>query len=230
VHNCTGAAAAGTSWYFAEGTTRSNFQEWLCLMNPRGADTTATITYMKASGPAKVVTKQLKANSRTTVSVNEDVGPDQDVSALVTSIDPIVAERPMYYQYAPAGAAAVLWKGGDDTAGACYTAYKWQFAEGCTRGGFQTFLCIANPNGASVDVNIDYYIYKATGGSETKTSKVTVAAGARKTVLVNDAVGADRDVSVNVSCASPIVVERPMYFSYAGYTDGGVVLGLPGAL
>jgi outer membrane protein assembly factor BamB len=230
VHNCTGASSAGTSWYFAEGTTRSNFAEWLCLMNPRGQDTTATILYMKASGAPVTVNKNLKANSRTTVYVNDEVGPEQDVSVLVTSADPIVAERPMYFQYLPDGGTSPMWKGGHNTAGAPYAAYRWDFAEGCTRDGFKTFLCIANPNGSSAEVTVNYYIYKTTGGSETKTARVTVAANTRKTVTVNDVVGSNTDVSLDVTCGMPIVVERPMYFCCGTSVDGGVSLGSPGAL
>ncbi|PKQ28036.1 MAG: hypothetical protein CVT63_04845 [Candidatus Anoxymicrobium japonicum] len=231
VHNCTGVAVAGTNWYFAEGTTRGNFKEYLCLMNPGSRDTTATIQYMKASGSAQTVTKELKANSRTTVNVTEDVGSGQDVSARVTSPEAIVAERPMYFQYQPAGdGTATMWKGGHDSAGAAWAAYRWEFAEGCTREGFRTFLCIANPNNANVEVNISYYTFEDTGALETKTAKVDVAANSRQTILVNDAVGQGKDVSMNVSCSRPIVVERPMYFSFNGYTDGGVSPGLPGAL
>jgi len=236
VHNCTGVASAGTSWYFAEGATYGNFSEYLCLMNPRGTDTTATITYMKGTGPGKTVTKALKANSRTTVNVNEDVGPDQDVSALVTAPDPIVAERPMYFLYAPvatttpaAGGNQGPWKGGHDSAGAVYEAYKWEFAEGCTRDGFQTYLCMANPNDVTANVGITYYIYKPDGTSKAVKDVTTIAAHARRTILLNQVVGTGADVSATVTCTIPIVAERPMYFSYSGYTDGGVSLGLPGS-
>jgi len=35
-HCETGTAAPGTSWYFAEGTTRRGFETYLCLANPAG--------------------------------------------------------------------------------------------------------------------------------------------------------------------------------------------------
>jgi outer membrane protein assembly factor BamB len=227
VHNSTGADAGATSWYFAEGTTRGSFQEWLCLMNPTSHDATATIQYMKASGPIQTVEKALKANSRTTVDVSADIGPDQDVSALVTATQPIVAERPMYFQYLPGDGA--MWKGGHNSIGAQYAAYKWEFAEGCTRDGFVTYLCIANTNATEQKVAIQHFITNPDGSKETKESEVTIAANTRKSVVVNDTVTADADVSTTVTCAAPIVVERPMYFSFSQYTDGGVSLGLPGA-
>lgn len=227
VHNCTGAKKGATSWYFAEGTTRSNFAEYLCLMNPTGHDTTATIKYMKASGPVQEVEKTLKANSRTTVSVTEDVGSDQDVSALVTATQPIVVERPMYFQYIPGNGA--MWGGGHNSIGAQYAAYKWDFAEGCTRNGFLTYLCLSNTNSTEQKAVISYFVTYPDGRRETKKSEIKMDPNSRNTVLVNNTVNAEADVSTTVVCAAPIVVERPMYFSYSQYAGGGVSLGLPGA-
>jgi PQQ-like domain/Family of unknown function (DUF5719) len=227
VHNCTGVAEAGTAWQFAEGATYANFQEWLCLMNPGNRDTTATIRYMNAAGPIKTVPMTLKANSRTTVDVNAEVGPDQEVSALVTSLDPIVAERPMYFQFLPNGMGGDMWKGGHNSVGTEYAAYKWEFAEGCTRNGFRTYLCVSNPNSKAVQAQLHYFITRADGGREEKEQTLELAANSRQTVVVNDFVGEGRDVSAAVTCGTPIVAERPMYFSYGQYTDGGVSLGLP---
>jgi len=106
-HVVVGAKNSGTTWFFAEGTTRDNFNEWLCLQNPGNADAQATITYYPASGP--VVTKQwtVKANSRLTVSANIDVGANQDISAKVSSDKPIIVESPMYFNFNS-------WTGGHD--------------------------------------------------------------------------------------------------------------------
>jgi len=229
VHDSTGTAEASTGWYFAEGTTRSNFQEYLCLMDPGSRDATATIQYLGAGGAIKTEKKSIKANTRVTVDVNAAVGVGKDIAVAVTSDEPVVAERPMYFQYMPAGASGVLWKGGHDSMGAEYAAYKWEFAEGCTRAGYQTFLCIANPNAGAEDATICYFMTKPDGSHESKVSTVKVAASSRQTVFVNDAVGPDRDVSATVTCKDPVVVERPMYFSSGPYTEGGDSLGLPGA-
>ncbi|MBU4175438.1 MAG: PQQ-binding-like beta-propeller repeat protein [Actinobacteria bacterium] len=230
VHNSTGVRSAGESWYFAEGTTRSNFQEYLCLMNPTGLDINATIQYLGEWGTVKTDTRLLAANSRTTLNVNTEVGPDQDVSMYVTADGPIVAERPMYFQYIPAGLEYQLWDGGHDTAGAKYAAYRWEFAEGTTRDGFQTYLCIANPNNLDVEVTIGYITSREDGTKETITETVTVPKNTRYTIRVNDVVEAGRDVSTVLTCGVPIVVERPMYFSSNGYVGGGTSLGFPGSL
>ncbi len=69
----------------------------------------------------------LPPSSRTTVDVNLDVGPGQDVSARVTADAPIISERPVYFNYGG------VWAGGDDVMGSRAAGQVWYFAEGCTR-------------------------------------------------------------------------------------------------
>ena len=69
----------------------------------------------------------VKKTSRYTVDVNTEVGADQDVSCVVTSDQPIVAERPMYFNYHG------KWTGGHDVVGAPAPATTFYFAEGTTR-------------------------------------------------------------------------------------------------
>jgi outer membrane protein assembly factor BamB len=227
VHNSTGVKRAMSSWYFAEGTTRYNFQEWLCLMNPEGEDTTARVTYMLSDGSTETADVPLAANSRTTIDVNAEIGEGHDVSVTVTSDDPVVAERPVYFQY-DAGAGGALWGGGHDTAGAPYSAYRWEFAEGTTRNGYVTYLCLANPNNSDVEVTVDYIISMDDGTKETATETIEVKGNSRYTVDVNQAIGPEKDVSMVVTCDLPVVAERPMYFG--GSPGGGTSLGLPGTL
>jgi hypothetical protein len=109
-HDVLGTNGPATNWFFAEGTTRANFDEWLCLQNPGNSDAHATINYFTGSG--KVITKQwtVKANTRLTVSANSDVGANQDISAEVSSDKPIIVERPMYFDFNG-------WTGGHDVVG-----------------------------------------------------------------------------------------------------------------
>ena len=224
VHNSTGTDQAGTSWYFAEGTTRNNFREWLCLMNPGGEDTTATIRYLTFDRGVITKIENVPANSRVTVNVNDDVAAETDLSMQVDSDRPLVAERPMYFQYQSIGLPGALWGGGHNTMGARYAAYKWYFAEGTTRPGFQTYLCISNPHFQDVEVTVRY-ITNQEGANETKTEKVMVAGNSRHTIRVNEVVGEGKDVSFEVTSGVPIVVERSMYFSTGGYVGGGASLG-----
>jgi subtilisin family serine protease len=99
------------SFYFAEGTTRAGFEEWLCLQNPNQAPTTAHITYMFTDGRTQTQDVSIGATSRATVEVNGVVGPDKDLSILVEAESPIVCERPMYFNYKGS------WNGGHDVVG-----------------------------------------------------------------------------------------------------------------
>jgi P pilus assembly chaperone PapD len=109
-HDVLGANNPATTWLFAEGTTRDNFNEWLCLQNPGSADAHATITYYTTSGGAVTRHWTVPANSRLTVNVNDDAGAKQDISAKVTSDEPVIVERPMYFDYNG-------WTGGHDVVG-----------------------------------------------------------------------------------------------------------------
>jgi hypothetical protein len=100
-HVVMGLPEPQNSFYFAEGYTgRDTFEEYLCLMNPNQKDTVAHITYMFQDGSTQEQHLPVGKTSRATVNVNAVVGPDRDVSIRVTSDDPIVAERPMYFNYA----------------------------------------------------------------------------------------------------------------------------------
>ncbi|MBU4240631.1 MAG: hypothetical protein KKE79_03650, partial [Actinobacteria bacterium] len=49
-----GHSGASRTWYFAEGTTRSGFNEWVCLLNPNVGATVASVTYMLEGKPPVV--------------------------------------------------------------------------------------------------------------------------------------------------------------------------------
>ncbi len=144
--------------------------------------------------------------------------PGQDVSVKVEADQPIVAERPMYFNYAGA------WAGGHDSLGAVSPQADWYFAEGCTRPGFHTYLCLQNPGDSPATVDIDYYC----GDGATVTKRVNVGRRSRYTVAVHgeaEGIGVHDDVhgdvSIRVRSSLPIVAERPMYFNYGGKRAGG---------
>ena len=185
-HDVLGASAPGTDWYFAEGTTRNNaadgsFDEWLCLQNPGGSQIKVNATYELASGQGAPVTKTyiIPARQRLTVSVNNEVGPGKDASVRLTSSDPFIAERPMYFSYHN------KWTGGHDVVGATSPSTTYYFAEGTGRPNFEPYFCIQNPNGTPADVTLTYM------GSMgwTATQHVTVAPNSRATVNPTDVFG-----------------------------------------
>jgi len=216
-HDVMGSVSAGSLWYFAEGTTRSGFEEWLTLANPGDQDTMATVEYLLGAGQGSNVVQDwlVPAHTRVTVNVNQAVGPDKDVSLKVTSDQPIVAERPMYFSYGAGG-----WDGGHDVMGAAAPGDNWYFAEGTTRSGFDEWLTLGNPGDEEALVHVEYMLGEGQGDNIEQL--YAVPARTRVTVNVNQAVGPDKDVSLKVTATRPIVAERPMYFSYGdGAWDGG---------
>ncbi|MCG2794380.1 MAG: DUF5719 family protein, partial [Actinomycetia bacterium] len=215
-HDVVGSIVTSQVWFFAEGCTRGGFDQYLCLQNPNAADATVDITYMLGDG--STVDKQVKVGkkSRQTVNVRNDVGEDQDVSAQLLSNVGIVAERPMYFAY---GDPAAAWTGGHDVMGATAPQNQWYFAEGTTRAGFDTYLCLQNPNPTEATVNITYIM----GDGTTQDQGLTVGATTRETIKVNDVIGPDKDVSMAIDSSAAILAERPMYFNYKGDRPGGHV-------
>ena len=207
-----GSINTGQIWYFAEGTTRGGFQEWLTLQNPSTYNTTVEITYMLGDGSTRTQQVPVAARTRATVDVNAFIGPEQDVSMKVEGREAgIVAERPMYFDYH--GYAA----GGHNVVGGRSRASRWYFAEGTTRSGFDTYLCLQNPNAVAGSAAIKYIL----GDGSVKTQSIALPATSRQTVRVNDIIGADKDVSIVVDASMPILAERPMYFDYHGFAPGG---------
>ena len=220
-HVVMGVPAPRTDYFFAEGTTRANavdgyFEEWLCLQNPGAADATVNVDYLLGTGEVVKKSYPVRARSRSTIDVNSEVGPDQDVSAVVGSSKPIVAERPMYFNYRN------KWTGGHTVVGAQGADTTFYFAEGTTRnnardGAFEEWLSLQNANEEVADVTITYF----TASTGTQTQEVTVPANSRVTVDVGLKLGPEVDSSVLVESSEPILAERPMYFYYHGGWDGG---------
>lgn len=218
-HVAMGTLAPGRVWYFAEGTTRGGFEEWLTLQNPGAQAANVAITYMFGDGSTQQQLLTVGAATRATVSVNAAIGPDKDVSVKVESPDQaIVAERPMYFDYTGK-------TGGHDAVGSGRLADRWYFAEGTTNAGFDTFLCLQNPNPVAGIATITYIL----GDSSTSTGTLALPATSRQTLKVNDAVGPDKDVSMVVDSTVPVLAERPMYFDYQGWTGGHDTIGAGGA-
>ena len=220
-HDVLGVAVPQAEWYFAEGTTRNNaldgsYEEWLCLQNPGDTDAKVAITYMLETGQNVKKDYTVGKTSRKTIDVNLDVGPDHDVSALIKSSRPIVAERPMYFNYRN------KWNGGHNVVGAAGPDTEFFFAEGTTRdnaadGAFEEWISIQNPGDTDANVTLTYY----TAQAGVQTEDTIVPAGSRRTVDVKLRLGANVDTSCRLTSSVPVLAERPMYFNFHNAWDGG---------
>ncbi|HEY5493160.1 MAG TPA: hypothetical protein VIK15_01085 [Candidatus Anoxymicrobiaceae bacterium] len=203
--------------YFAEGTTRDGFDEWLSIQNANYTKTKVKITYMLENGDTPTQQFEIAPRSRYTVDVRAAVGAGHDVSAMVTGDQVVAVERPMYFDYNG-------WTGGSVALGVISPSRTWFFAEGTTRhndtdGQFDAYMCVENPTAA--DANVSFRFLQ--GDGTTKAQSLKVPASSRRTLKVNDVLGADKDFSTVVDSDTAVLVERSMYFDYRDKWSGGHV-------
>jgi len=217
----TGATALGTEYYFAEGTTRAGFAEYLTLQNPGASPISVAAAYQfgQGQGAPFSTTYVVNARSRATIAVLSQVGSGKDVSVRLSSVAAFVAERPIYFDYGG-------WTGGSCVIGAAAPAAQWSFAEGCTRPGFAEYLTLQNPGDTAASVQITYLTQEA---GALAPAQLEIPARSRATVLVNSDAGEGYQLSTRlvVTSGPPIVAERPMYFNYDGWDGGHDVVGFP---
>ena len=201
-----------SQFYFAEGYTGENFQEYACLENPNAAAAPTWVTCTYPDGTGKTQYYSLNPTSRLTIDINQLAGAGKEVSMRVVSTSAsVVAERPMYFNYMD------KWSGGHDVVGARAPASDWYFAEGTTLPGFDQYVTVLNPQAAAAHLTFRYMVE---GAGETDKQE-TVNAGSRATFKAIDQVGPDKNVSLCVHSDTPIVAERPLYFTYSGLGDHG---------
>ncbi len=226
-HDAVGATAPYSTWYFAEGYTGAGFEEWICVLNPGATAADLTFYFQTQEAGEKVISGlSVAPNSRQTFKANDLLGGIfYQTSLKLISTQPVVAERPMYFDYT--GTGNWHWNGGHCVMGTTRLANNYYFAEGTTRGGFEEWITLQNASSAEITVTAVYQL--GPGQGDPVTRSYPVPAVSRQTILVPKEVGAEKDVSVYLSCSSPFLAERPMYFNY-GYgnlraTGGHCVIG-----
>ncbi len=213
-HDVIGATAPSTTWYFAEGYTGRGFDEWICIQNPGDVQAAMTFRFQtQEAGEKRVEGLSVPARSRKTFKANDLLGGVAfQTSLAIESTQPIVAERPMYFDYLGVGGAR-HWNGGHCVMGANALSKQYCFAEGTTRPGFEAWLTLQNPAGIAITVDAAYQL--GSGQGDPVYRSYEVLAGSRRTVYIPDEVGNDKDVSVKLTSGSDFLAERPMYFSYS---------------
>ncbi len=222
-HCVMGVPFLTNEYFFAEGCTRAGFEEWLTIQNPHDHPITVEAIYNLREGEPVRRTYNVPARWRFTVLVNgpEGVGPEQDVSVHLSSTDTFLAERPMYFSYP--GLANHGWTGGHCVIGAIMPWDFWFLAEGYTGTDFEEWICIQNPGLVEAQVTVTYLVE----GSDPIITHHSVGSRSRYTIMVNQDAGPDLAISAMIASDQPVIVERPMYFSYGlgGWTGGHDVVG-----
>jgi hypothetical protein len=226
-HESAGVTAASTQWFFAEGATGPFFDFYLLLANPGATDANVRLTYLLTDGDTLEKTYVVAANSRFTVSVDNEEIPagsgqrpldNAAVSTVVESLNgvPIIAERSMWFPATPAGA----WTEAHNSPGATAVGPRWAVAEGEAGGpaGVQTYVLIANTSTFAGSARVTVVYEDGTSSVQT----LTLPPRSRTNV---DIVGAfsgaiDRRFGVIVeslgTTPAQLVVERAMYANAGG--------------
>ncbi len=112
-----GAPAPATAYAFAEGYTGGLFAEYLTVRNVDMANAISlTVTFLPAGGGTPVThTYPVAAGARFTLNTATVMGA-QSFGLYVSATGPVVAERPMYFDYTAGGS--------DQTGGTCVVGYQ----------------------------------------------------------------------------------------------------------
>ncbi len=195
-----GATGTSPAWFLAEGCTAGGFETWVLVQNPSAAPVTIDLTLMTENGPQSPADLQdvvLPARSRRSFNLGDYV-QTFDVSTLVTADAGVVAERAVY------GAGRTFATG---SVGAVMPADRWFLAEGCTAGGFETWVLVQNPNATPTTVDLTFM---TSSGPVAGPQGVTVPALSRISFNLGDYV-IDYNVSTLITAEGGVVVERAMY-------------------
>ncbi|MEW6552853.1 MAG: DUF5719 family protein [Actinomycetota bacterium] len=188
----------GTNWYLAEGCTAGGFETWILVQNPGSAPADVELTFMTEEGPVSGPSATIPPESRLTWNAGTYV-TSFHVSTRVASDQAVVAERAVYW-----GDRG----GGHDSIGATAPAPLWYLAEGCTAGGFETWILVQNPGSAPADVELTFMTEEGPVSGPSATippeSRLTWNAGTYVTSF---------HVSTRVASDQAVVAERAVYWN-----------------
>jgi uncharacterized repeat protein (TIGR01451 family) len=229
------AQTPGTLWYLPEGTTQPDFQDYLTILNPNTATVTADITYSIEGGTVVHRTRALEPNSRTTVDVVDPTSPGSlgqqviGLSTIVTAPDPIVVERPLYFNHDFGGGVGLV-NGATDKPGAKRavatanpnSGTSLTFAEGNGLPDFEQYFTVLNTENRAGTVTINYLVE---GQTTPVVRTCPIGALARLTIDAsqtgqnpcslgreNAGTTVAKGVGASMSADVAIAAERPMYF------------------
>jgi hypothetical protein len=198
-----GSTMNNTSWYLAEGCTAGGFETWVLVQNPYASDTTVNLTLMTDGGELKPPGLQgvvLPPQSRKSFNLGDYV-TTYNVSTEVEALNNgVVCERAMYGNGRTWATASV---------GATAPAVDWYMAEGCTAGGFETWVLVQNPSPFSADVYMEFF---TDTGSVFPGNVYTIPANTRVSFNLGDQMAGWYDLGTRVHCLSgSVICERAMY-------------------
>lgn len=223
-----GSTRLSTTYSFADVPGGAGTISYLTVLNPNTVAANVSVTYYANGVAVGTQTVVIPASARGTLAPSTLNLPPH-VAAVLTSNQPVVAERPTYFSGVPINGRTV--SGAYDIIGASSLASDWLFAEGYTSATTQEYLTIANVDPAKASANVTVTLKSKTGA--TQSFPLTVAANSQTIWNVNTNntfAGSSPEVSAEVtSQGAKIIVQREMYFIYKHtLTNGRVTTSLGG--
>ncbi|MFH1148910.1 MAG: DUF5719 family protein [Actinomycetota bacterium] len=197
-HDSLGLTNMATDGYLAEGSTGPGFETWVLVQNPGTQPAEVTLEFMTPTGKKGGTGATVPANSRKTFNLADFVPGEWEVSTHVRSTRPVVAERAVY-------GTGRTW--GHDHVWVESPAEKWYLAEGSTGLGFETWVCVENPNDQPANLTLTFM----TPSGEVEGPSATVGANSRHSFNLAESIPGEWSVSTKVESDRPVVVERAMY-------------------
>lgn len=151
-HNSLGAVDPARTWYFADGSTKSGYEEFLAVQNPNEAPATISVDYVASSGSLTSAVKIIPGRTRLTINVGDaaEAGAGKNIGLRLAADLPVVAERSIYFNTG-------MYKGGSDALGSTSPSKRWLFAEGVTGDGYATSLLLTNTNDSAAKVKVRFF-------------------------------------------------------------------------
>lgn len=206
-----GQTSPSRRFYFAEGSTRPGFEEWLILFNPSETERAMVQVEMYEEGGARgEATLVVPPMGRITKRVNDLTSSNGDVSLEVASEVPLFAERSQYFTY---GGSIY---GSHTRAGISSPHNEWYFAEGTTRSLFESYLTVFNPCRYATLVKLRLPV----ADGDVREEIITLDSLQRKTLHLNEYLDSDVDYSIHLQSLLPVVAERSTYFQSHNVSGG----------
>jgi hypothetical protein len=202
--------------YFAEGYTGTGFDTLYVLFNYSNTDARVNIVFYLSDG-SRQIEISIPPGATKIIDVSEYVGRGREVGAKVTSDVPIAVHREMRFNYRLSGI-----DGSTHSVGLDSPKTLFLLPEGYTGPGFEQWLTLANPSPATAQVLVTFM---KPDGSQVFV-RLEVPSGTRRTLEVAPIVG-PTEISTKVESTNgvPVLVERPMYFSYNSLSGAGPISG-----
>lgn len=229
-----GATSPGTDWLFAEGYTGTDFQQYFVLANFGAAPANAVVTMEYNGGATKTQNVTVPAYQQVYVNVNTINGNTPEAAAEITSNQPIVADRLMYFHQGTSHIAGIT-----DVVGEAGPASHsvFAFAEGYTGGSggnFQEDVTVLNPTSNAETIALTIFTPNAIFQQQQ-----VISAHSRLTFNINAILNPIQQGENSITLqalgqGAVIVAERPMYYTMtiphiSGIQQGGTdVIGFTG--